>query len=82
MIPTEIVINPRETGFVRLDPELIFGNANPVIVEIGSGKGRFLISTATERPDVNLIGIEKSLHYHRVIRDGANWESAELLATG
>ena len=22
-----------------------------------------------ERPDVNLIGIEKSLHYHRVIRD-------------
>ncbi len=69
MIPTEIVINPRETGFVRLDPELIFGNANPVIVEIGSGKGRFLISTATERPDVNLIGIEKSLHYHRVIRD-------------
>jgi tRNA (guanine-N7-)-methyltransferase len=47
----------------------LFGNTNPVILEIGSGKGRFLISTAMERPDVNLIGIEKSLHYHRVIRD-------------
>src|SRR5215212_2523955 len=65
----DLVINPRETGFVRLDFETMFGNANPVIVEIGSGKGRFLIATATERPDLNLIGIEKSLHYHRVIRE-------------
>ena len=62
-------INPRETGFVRLDLHELFGNDHPVILEIGSGKGRFLIATATERPDVNIIGIEKSLHYHRVIRD-------------
>ncbi len=62
-------INPRETGFIRLDLEELFGNGHPVILEIGSGKGRFLISTALERPDVNLIGIEKSLHYHRVIRE-------------
>ena len=65
----ELAINPRETGFVRLDLQKLFGNDNPVILEIGSGKGRFLIGTATERPEVNLIGIEKSLHYHRVIRD-------------
>jgi tRNA (guanine-N7-)-methyltransferase len=38
-------------------------------MEIGSGKGRFLIQTAMERPDLNLIGIEKSLHYHRVIKE-------------
>jgi tRNA (guanine-N7-)-methyltransferase len=62
-------INPREVGFIRLDLPETFGNDHPVIIEIGSGKGRFLISTATERPDVNLIGIEKSLHYHRVIRE-------------
>ncbi len=62
-------INPREVGFIRLDFPTLFGNHNPVILEIGSGKGRFLIGTATERPDLNLIGIEKSLHYHRVIRD-------------
>ena len=62
-------INPRDTGFHRLDLAQLFGNDRPVIVEIGSGKGRFLINTAMERPDVNLIGIEKSLHYHRVIRE-------------
>ena len=65
----DLVINPRETGFYRLDFQQLFGNTNPVILEIGSGKGRFLIATAMERPDRNLIGIEKSLHYHRVIRD-------------
>src|SRR6185369_2557611 len=62
-------INPRETGFTRLNLHEVFGNANPTIIEIGSGKGRFLIGTAVERPELNLIGIEKSLHYYRVIRE-------------
>ena len=69
MTESELVINPRETGFFRIDFARLFGNERPVILEVGSGKGRFLISTAMERPDVNLVGIEKSLHYHRVIRD-------------
>jgi tRNA (guanine-N7-)-methyltransferase len=66
---TNLVINPRETGFVPLDLATLFGNRNRVILEIGSGKGRFLLSTAAEEPDVNLLGIEKSLHYHRLIRE-------------
>lgn len=65
----DVAVNPRETGFAPLDLPALFGNDHPVILEIGSGKGRFLIATATERPDLNVIGIEKSLHYHRVIRD-------------
>jgi tRNA (guanine-N7-)-methyltransferase len=65
----ELTMNPRETGFAPLDLPALFGNTNPVILEIGSGKGRFLLETAMERPDVNLIGIEKSLHYHRFIRN-------------
>ena len=69
MNESDLVLNPRDAGFHRLDLAQWFGNTNPVLIEIGSGKGRFLISTATERPDHNLIGIEKSLHYHRVIRD-------------
>jgi tRNA (guanine-N7-)-methyltransferase len=64
-----VVVNPRQAGLVRLDLAQFFGNPNRVVLEIGSGKGRFLISSATEQPDVNFIGIEKSLHYHRVIRD-------------
>lgn len=62
-------INPREMGFVRLDLHDVFGNDHPVVLEIGSGKGRFLISSAIEQPEMNFIGIEKSLHYHRLIRE-------------
>jgi tRNA (guanine-N7-)-methyltransferase len=69
VIEEQLVVNPRETGVVRLDLARLFGNARRVVLEIGSGKGRFLISSATEQPDVNFIGIEKSLHYHRLIRD-------------
>ncbi|HET7712163.1 MAG TPA: tRNA (guanosine(46)-N7)-methyltransferase TrmB [Thermoanaerobaculia bacterium] len=69
MIESDLVINPRETGFLLLDLRELFGNDHPVILEIGSGKGRFLIATAMEQPERNFIGIEKSLHYHRVIRD-------------
>jgi tRNA (guanine-N7-)-methyltransferase len=64
-----IAINPRETGFVRLDLREVFGNDKPVVLEIGSGKGRFLIGSAMEQPDVNFIGVEKSLHYYRVMRE-------------
>jgi tRNA (guanine-N7-)-methyltransferase len=64
-----LAVNPRETGFVRLDFREFFGNGHPVIVEIGSGKGRFLIGSALEQPDRNFIGIEKSLHYYRVLRE-------------
>lgn len=66
---SELTLNPRESGLSPIDLQAWFGNANRVILEIGSGKGRFLLATAMERPDVNVIGIEKSLHYHRVIRD-------------
>ena len=62
-------INPRQTGFARLDLRELFGNDHPVVLEIGSGKGRFLIASAMEQPETNFIGIEKSLHYHRVIRE-------------
>src|SRR5436190_756649 len=64
-----LVVNPRETGLVSLDFKMLFGNDHPVIVEIGSGKGRFLIASAQEEPERNFIGIEKSLHYTRVIRE-------------
>jgi tRNA (guanine-N7-)-methyltransferase len=65
----DLSINPRATGFVRLDLAQLFGNDHPVVLEIGSGKGRFLIGSAMEQPEVNFIGIEKSLHYHRVINE-------------
>jgi tRNA (guanine-N7-)-methyltransferase len=41
----------------------LFGNTNPVELEIGSGKGLFLVSAAKSRPGVNYLGIELSRKY-------------------
>lgn len=37
----------------------IFGNNHPIHVEIGMGKGDFIIGMALKYPDINFIGIEK-----------------------
>lgn len=37
----------------------IFGNNNPIHVEIGMGKGKFIMELAQKNPDINYIGIEK-----------------------
>ena len=36
-----------------------FGNDNPIRIEIGMGKGKFITTLAQENPDINYIGIEK-----------------------
>lgn len=42
------------------DYEAIFGNANPVHMEIGCGKGQFVCEIAKRNPDINYIAVEKS----------------------
>ena len=37
----------------------VFGNENPIRIEVGMGKGRFIMTLAMQNPDVNYIGIEK-----------------------
>ncbi len=41
-----------------LDWAELFGNANPVEIEVGTGKGLFLLNAATARPATNFFGIE------------------------
>ena len=36
-----------------------FGNENPIHIEIGMGKGAFIMEMARRNPDINYIGIEK-----------------------
>ena len=36
-----------------------FNNGNPIYIEIGMGKGKFIIENAIRYPDINFIGIEK-----------------------
>ena len=58
----EMLVNP----FIVQDPERLrgcwraeFGNQNPLRIEIGMGKGQFLLTLAQQHPDVNYVGIEK-----------------------
>jgi len=44
----------------------LFGNEKPVELEIGSGKGLFLVNAATANPDHNFLGIELSRKYARL----------------
>lgn len=37
----------------------IFGNDNPIRIEIGMGKGKFIHAMAKEHPEINYVGIEK-----------------------
>ncbi|MDO4283964.1 MAG: tRNA (guanosine(46)-N7)-methyltransferase TrmB [Eubacteriales bacterium] len=37
----------------------VFGNDHPLRLEIGSGKGRFIVQLAAENPDVNYIGMDR-----------------------
>ena len=37
----------------------IFGNDHPIYIEIGMGKGQFLMTLAKQNPDINYIGIER-----------------------
>ena len=37
----------------------IFGNDNPIHIEIGMGKGKFIHTMAKEHPNINYVGIEK-----------------------
>ena len=36
----------------------LFGNEQPVQIEVGMGKGRFLMDLASQNPDINYIGFE------------------------
>ncbi len=54
------------SDFVVLDPTLnkgkwneVFGNDNPIYIEIGMGKGKFILEHARNNPNINYVGIEK-----------------------
>lgn len=52
-----------------MDWERLFGNIYPVEIEIGSGKGRFLLEASKRHPKVNYIGIERAQKYVELTRE-------------
>jgi tRNA G46 methylase TrmB len=44
-----------------LSPQELFGSAQPVVFDLGCGRGEFLIGQAAEHPDINFVGFD--LHW-------------------
>ncbi len=75
--------------YVILEPEAakgkwreLFGNDNPIHIEVGSGKGAFITGMAQQNPDINYIGIDIQLSVlsyalDKVLTSGA--ENVKLL---
>tara|TARA_Y100001934_G_scaffold62885_1_gene78095 strand:+ start:316 stop:927 length:612 start_codon:yes stop_codon:yes gene_type:complete len=53
-------------GDTTLDWAEVFGDEKPVEIEIGIGKGRFLIDAAVRRDDIHFVGIEWAMKYVRM----------------
>lgn len=72
-----------ESRFVVQDPNKykncwreLFGNSHQIEIEIGMGKGRFIMDMARSHPQINFIGIEK---YSSVLIRGIQKMEAEPL---
>jgi len=58
----------------RVDPVSYFATPGEVELEIGSGKGGFLLRRARDRPDLRMLGIEWANKYFRYAADRmARW---------
>lgn len=62
LLPLPAPANPTEAPAI-LDWPAVFGNANPVEIEVGFGKGLFLLNAALACPDVNFAGVEIERKY-------------------
>lgn len=51
---------------IPIDFRQLFGREAPTDVEIGSGKGRFLLELASARPDRDYLAVERAAKYHRL----------------
>jgi len=67
-----ILVDPAEhTSEEKLDWARFFGNDSPVELEIGSGKGLFLVTAAAARPGHNFLGIELARKYAKLAAERA-----------
>lgn len=55
----EEILNSSKYIIKEINEETIFPNKNPIYLEIGMGKGDFIIENAIRYPNINFIGVEK-----------------------
>ena len=53
--PQYVILNPEDA---KGKWHQVFGNDNPIHIEVGSGKGAFITGMALENPNINYIGID------------------------
>jgi len=63
-----VIVPPPEPGHI-LDFEALFGRRGPVEMEIGSGKGGFLLRQARAHPERDYFGVEWANKYFRYAAD-------------
>jgi len=68
---------PSQEPAPPLDWRTLFGNEHPVEIEVGFGKGLFLVTAGQANPDINYLGIEIVRKYqlftaNRIARRGLN----------
>lgn len=64
----DIIVDPPDDGIV-VDPVTWFDSPGPLEIEIGSGKGGFLLGRAVANPQLRLLGIEWANKYFRYAAD-------------
>jgi len=68
-IPPPKIFLPGETEDAgAIDFSSLFGRVAPVEMEIGVGKGRFLLAAAAAHPDRNWFGLEIEPEYAQIVR--------------
>lgn len=78
-----ISLKPEDVEGV-LDFDKLFGRSAPVEIEVGSGKGTFLLSQSQAFPETNFLGIEWANKYYRYAVDRlGRWDipNARLIRT-
>ena len=68
--PDELELMPGQVSG-RLRFADLFGRAAPVEIEVGVGKGRFVLEQAVARPEIDFLALEWSLKHLRVAKERA-----------
>ncbi len=82
-MPAVFAAGERETAFAELPQplglETLLPGDGPWEVELGFGKGRYLLRRAQEAPERRFLGIEVVSKYYRMLRDRGRRHGAENL---
>ncbi len=65
----QVEIRIPEQSQERLDFVALFGRSAPLHIEVGSGKGAFLVAQAQAQPEIDFVGIEWASKYFRYTVD-------------